>query len=120
MHHEIYHKPDFIRNELIRLMGEGVLVTEGDKHRNQRRLMNPAFGPGILFNLIYHPSISTPFTSAGQVRDLTGIFLDKANEVSVEHLDPASDPHSFSCSSGRSGTPRLAPKHLRLLTEALP
>jgi cytochrome P450 len=44
------------------MMGEGVLIAEGDKHRAQRRLMNPAFGPG-------------------QVRELTGIFLDKANEV---------------------------------------
>jgi hypothetical protein len=54
MHHDVYHKPDIIRHELIRLMGEGVLVTEGDQHRNQRRLLNPAFGPGKSYNLVRH------------------------------------------------------------------
>jgi cytochrome P450 len=49
--------------ELARLIGEGgVLVTEGHHHRTQRKMMNPAFGPG-------------------QIRELTGIFIDKANEV---------------------------------------
>jgi cytochrome P450 len=62
MHAETYYKPDWIRMELIRLMGEGVLVTEGHQHRAQRKMMNPAFGPG-------------------QIRELTGIFVDKANEV---------------------------------------
>jgi cytochrome P450 len=62
MHTDIYHKPELVRVELVRLMGEGVLVTEGQRHRAQRKMMNPAFGHGPL-------------------RELTGIFLDKANEV---------------------------------------
>jgi cytochrome P450 len=39
-----------------------VLVAEGAAHRAQRRVLNPAFGPA-------------------QLRALTGVFLDKANEV---------------------------------------
>jgi cytochrome P450 len=64
MRSDLYWKPESLRRDLIRMMGEGVLVAEGDKHRAQRRLLNPAFGPG-------------------QVRELTAIFLDKANEVRI-------------------------------------
>jgi cytochrome P450 len=59
---DAYHKPSTTRAALTHLVGRGVLVTEGDQHRMQRKALNPAFGPG-------------------QLRDLTGIFLDKANEV---------------------------------------
>ncbi|KAJ3001534.1 hypothetical protein NUW54_g6359 [Trametes sanguinea] len=40
----------------------GVLLVEGEEHRQQRRIMNPAFGPA-------------------QIRDLTEIFLQKADEL---------------------------------------
>ncbi|TFY63791.1 hypothetical protein EVJ58_g3047 [Rhodofomes roseus] len=40
----------------------GLLLAEGERHRQQRRLMNPAFGPA-------------------HVRELTGIFVQKANEL---------------------------------------
>jgi hypothetical protein len=66
MRSDVYWKPEPLRIALSRMMGEGVLVIEGDKHRAQRRLLNPAFGPG-------------------QIRELTGIFLDKANEVGHVH-----------------------------------
>jgi cytochrome P450 len=58
----VYQKSDALRVTIRRYTGDGVLITEGDIHRAQRKLMNPAFGPG-------------------QIRNLTGIFLDKANEV---------------------------------------
>jgi cytochrome P450 len=58
----VYEKPPPTRFELGRILGYGILVSEGAIHRNQRRVLNPAFGPA-------------------QIRDLTGIFLDKANEV---------------------------------------
>jgi cytochrome P450 len=61
-HNEVYQKPAEAQRELTRLLGKGVLVAEGPAHRAQRRALNPAFGPG-------------------QLRALTGIFLDKANEV---------------------------------------
>jgi cytochrome P450 len=53
-----------VRRFLGRALGWGVLVAEGAPHRAQRRVLNPAFGPA-------------------QVRELSGIFLDKSNEVRV-------------------------------------
>ncbi|KAF8816768.1 cytochrome P450 [Phlegmacium glaucopus] len=41
---------------------KGVLVVEGDVHKHQRKILNPAFGPQ-------------------QIRDLTVIFLEKALEL---------------------------------------
>jgi hypothetical protein len=57
-----FHKPSIVRAALAHVLGRGVLVAEDEQHRMQRKALNPAFGPG-------------------QLRDLTGIFLDKANEV---------------------------------------
>jgi cytochrome P450 len=59
---DAFHKPAPIRELLARILGRGVLIAEGAHHRAQRRALSPAFGPA-------------------QLRDLTGIFLDKANEV---------------------------------------
>jgi cytochrome P450 len=57
-----YQKPAQGRYNLSRIVGEGVLITEGETHRKQRRVMNPGFGPV-------------------QVRELTGIFIEKANQL---------------------------------------
>jgi cytochrome P450 len=57
-----YDKPDAKSRPLARLFGSGLLVAVGDEHHMQRRILNPAFGPS-------------------QARALTGIFVDKANEV---------------------------------------
>ncbi|KAH8102301.1 cytochrome P450 [Cristinia sonorae] len=54
-----YQKPETARFNLTSVLGAGVLVTEGEQHRQQRRIMNPAFGPA-------------------QIRDLTSIFLEKS------------------------------------------
>ncbi|KAJ7486941.1 cytochrome P450 [Mycena latifolia] len=58
----IYHKPSVIRFSLERLVGPGILVVEGDVHKQQRKIMNPAFG-------------------APQIRQLTGIFVDKSIQL---------------------------------------
>jgi cytochrome P450 len=58
----VYRKPGVGRRMLTQLVGSGVIVAEGDAHRMQRKALNPAFG-------------------AAQIRELTGVFLDKANEV---------------------------------------
>ncbi|KAJ7494426.1 cytochrome P450 [Mycena galericulata] len=58
----IYHKPATTRYNLGRIVGPGVLVAEGDQHRLQRKIMNPAFG-------------------APQVRELTEIFVNKSLEL---------------------------------------
>jgi cytochrome P450 len=61
-HSDTFEKSLFVRRFLGRALGWGVLVAEGAPHRAQRRVLNPAFGPA-------------------QVRELSGIFLDKSNEV---------------------------------------
>ncbi|TEB31341.1 cytochrome P450 [Coprinellus micaceus] len=62
MNNYIYQKPAAARFGLSQILGNGVLVTEEDKHKQQRRIMNPAFG-------------------AGQIRELTGVFFEKAIEL---------------------------------------
>ncbi|OCH86067.1 cytochrome P450 [Obba rivulosa] len=44
------------------IVGRGMLFSEDEQHRRQRRIMNPAFGPG-------------------QIRDLTDVFIEKAIEL---------------------------------------
>ncbi|KAF9265256.1 cytochrome P450 [Marasmius fiardii PR-910] len=68
---EIYEKPDVTRYMLSRITGHGVLVTEGDKHKKQRKVMNPAFGPS-------------------QIRALTDIFIEKSIELRdiwISHIE---------------------------------
>ncbi|KAL4261304.1 Cytochrome P450 superfamily protein [Pleurotus pulmonarius] len=62
MNTDVYQKPEMTRHALGRVLGEGVLIVEGEKHRRQRKIMNPAFGPI-------------------QVRDLTEIFVQKAIQL---------------------------------------
>ncbi|KAI0717342.1 cytochrome P450 [Fomitopsis betulina] len=87
-HSADYWKPKFARVSLREFLGEGLLVVEGEKHRQevsscietthqstdrrrlvQRRVMNPAFGPA-------------------QIRELTEIFVEKAGQLSAywKHL----------------------------------
>ncbi|PPQ72759.1 hypothetical protein CVT24_012799 [Panaeolus cyanescens] len=59
----IYQKPLFFRYHLSSLVGNnGLLTVEEDRHRQQRRIMNPAFGPA-------------------QIRELTGIFLEQSAKL---------------------------------------
>ncbi|KAI0824809.1 cytochrome P450 [Trametes gibbosa] len=58
-HHEFYTRPHENLKFLTETLGQGLLFVQGEKHKQQRRIMNPAFGPT-------------------QVRDLTEIFLQKA------------------------------------------
>ncbi|KAJ3812883.1 cytochrome P450 monooxygenase [Lentinula aff. lateritia] len=62
MHHYVYQKHDASRFHFTRIVGPGLLVAEGDHHKLQRRVMNPAFGPA-------------------PVRDLTETFIDKSLEL---------------------------------------
>ncbi|KAJ7640464.1 cytochrome P450 [Mycena polygramma] len=58
----IYTKPENARYNFARMLGRGVLVAEGEEHRQQRKVMNPAFG-------------------APQIRELTEIFVTKSLEL---------------------------------------
>ncbi|KAL0061794.1 hypothetical protein AAF712_011311, partial [Marasmius tenuissimus] len=57
-----YQKPELVLFITRRLIGNGLFVIEGDAHRKQRKVMNPAFGPA-------------------EIRNLTGIFLEKSVEL---------------------------------------
>ncbi|KAJ6571058.1 cytochrome P450 [Mycena capillaripes] len=59
---ETYQKSEWSRFSLERIVGPGLLVVEGDIHKHQRRIMNPAFGPA-------------------QVRELTEIFVEKSIQL---------------------------------------
>ncbi|KAF9236873.1 cytochrome P450 [Melanogaster broomeanus] len=62
IHSTDYQKPSQARYFLSQILGEGVFFVEGAQHRQQRRIMNPAFGPA-------------------QIRDLTSIFFTKAIQL---------------------------------------
>ncbi|TFK60962.1 cytochrome P450 [Pluteus cervinus] len=62
MNSQDYQKPDEMRQGLSQIVGPGVLVVEGEKHKQQRRVMNPAFG-------------------AAQIRELTEVFVDKSVQL---------------------------------------
>ncbi|KAI0743350.1 cytochrome P450 [Daedaleopsis nitida] len=62
-HTTYYEKPLESLKDLARILGEdGIIVIEGERHKRQRRVMNPAFGPT-------------------QIRELTEVFLAKANDL---------------------------------------
>ncbi|CAA7265269.1 unnamed protein product [Cyclocybe aegerita] len=58
----VYQKPDAVRHNLRMILGNGLVVVEGEKHRQQRKIMNPAFGPA-------------------QIREMVGIFIEKGVEL---------------------------------------
>ncbi|KDQ07868.1 hypothetical protein BOTBODRAFT_38425 [Botryobasidium botryosum FD-172 SS1] len=57
-----FPKPEESRAAVGEIFGKGLLFAEGDVHKRQRRIMNPAF-------------------SAAHVRALTPVFLDKSYEL---------------------------------------
>ncbi|KZP14576.1 cytochrome P450 [Athelia psychrophila] len=58
-HSYTYQKPAQVKYTLGRMLGKGLLFVEEDQHKQQRKIMQPAFGPA-------------------QVRALTAIFTEKA------------------------------------------
>ncbi|KAF8894813.1 cytochrome P450 [Infundibulicybe gibba] len=66
-----YQKPEVARYNLNRVVGPGLLVVEEDKHKLQRKVMNPAFG-------------------AAQVRGLTEIFVEKSIQLREKWADESS------------------------------
>ncbi|EIW75595.1 cytochrome P450 [Coniophora puteana RWD-64-598 SS2] len=72
-----YPRSDEARLQLARVMapGHGLFNVEGEGHKIQRKVMNPAFGPI-------------------QLRDLTHIFVEKANSLRDAWLDQIGDAPS--------------------------
>ncbi|EJF57948.1 cytochrome P450 [Dichomitus squalens LYAD-421 SS1] len=73
-----YPKPDFVRDALASMAAgyEGLLTAEGDMHRKQRKILNPAF-------------------SAAQIRSLTPIFWETAIRLRDIWLDITASPKAF-------------------------
>ncbi|KAG9128434.1 hypothetical protein FRC07_012542 [Ceratobasidium sp. 392] len=61
-HTNSFPKPENVRRSLADVLGEGLLFSEADAHKRQRRIMNPSFGPP-------------------QVRDLVPVFWQKSNKL---------------------------------------
>ncbi|KAI0267369.1 cytochrome P450 [Gloeopeniophorella convolvens] len=57
-----FHKSITVRQSLGELLGEGLLSVEGEQHKQQRRVINPAFG-------------------SLQIRKFTEMFVNKSNQV---------------------------------------
>ncbi|KZT70528.1 cytochrome P450 [Daedalea quercina L-15889] len=80
MNHVLNHAQTYAKSAedtfyLGKIFGHGLLTVEGDQHKQQRRIVNPAFGPA-------------------QVRELTEIFVDKAQQLRDIWIDGASNPGS--------------------------
>ncbi|PVG01578.1 cytochrome P450 [Serendipita vermifera] len=58
----VYQKPEEFRYSLGDLLGHGLLFAEGQDHKRQRRIMNPAFG-------------------TMHIKEMTKVFVDKSNEL---------------------------------------
>ncbi|KAK0546203.1 hypothetical protein OC845_004723 [Tilletia horrida] len=63
-----FEKPKFVRDFLTNVLGEGVLVSEGEKHRRARRVLQPAF-------------------TLGTIRALTPVFFKYALQLRKSWLD---------------------------------
>ncbi|KII91537.1 hypothetical protein PLICRDRAFT_173371 [Plicaturopsis crispa FD-325 SS-3] len=61
-HTDDWEKPASIRAHLAPIVGTGILLVEGEQHKLQRKILNPAFGPN-------------------QIRALTEIFVDKSIQL---------------------------------------
>ncbi|KZT70526.1 cytochrome P450 [Daedalea quercina L-15889] len=93
IHHVLIHSYDYPKPKLdafliSEVFGHGLLVVEGDRHRKQRRTMNPAFG-------------------LAQLRELSGIFVEKARELRdlwEAHISASGDAFTFDVAADLSKT----------------
>ncbi|GAA5844473.1 hypothetical protein JCM9279_006317 [Rhodotorula babjevae] len=60
-----YPRPEEARSALAMILGKGVLFVDGDDHRRHRRVMNPAFAPAHMRNLV-----PVFFKHANHLRDI--------------------------------------------------
>jgi len=76
----IMNAPEFEKGKegrefLGRLLGNGILAIEGPKHRQQRKIMSPAFG-------------------LPQIKEYTRLFVEKANELRDVLMAKVAQPHT--------------------------
>jgi len=58
----VYIKPSFARRQVANLWGPGLPFVEGEQHKKQRKILNPAFGPV-------------------HIRDFTELFVEKSIQL---------------------------------------
>ncbi|OCH85826.1 cytochrome P450 [Obba rivulosa] len=86
--HHILTQPDIFgkSGRVSPLLGKGLLAAEGEQHRNQRHVMNPAFGPA-------------------QIRELTSLFLEKSlqlRDVWMSQIEQQDDVAPINVADGLS------------------
>ncbi|KZT70529.1 cytochrome P450 [Daedalea quercina L-15889] len=94
MNHILNHVQTYTKSEedtffLGKVFGHGLLTVEGEQHRQQRRIMNPAFGPA-------------------QIRELTDIFVDKAQQLRDFWNDKMKKPNEPTMIEVTSGLSKAA------------
>ncbi|KAJ7121087.1 cytochrome P450 [Mycena epipterygia] len=62
LHSYLYQKAPSVRYTLSRIVGTGLIFVEGDDHKAQRKILNPAFG-------------------IPQIRELTSVFVEKSIQL---------------------------------------
>lgn len=91
-----YPKPNAIRGDLGRILGYGVLFAEGDDHKRQRKIMNPAFGPAALRALV-----PTFFALSYDLRDRWNTLIDDgAIDVTAWKSEAAANEYDATRTAG--------------------
>ena len=125
---EHFRKPDFQSDALGDLLGEGLLLSEGDTWREQRQLTNPAFAMGRLANfadrIVDHADTMLDSWHDGQTvnveQEMTAVTLDviadlmlgvELSEERVETVRQSLDPlgAQFEPDPVRFATPNWVP-----------
>ncbi|KAE8230908.1 hypothetical protein A4X09_0g4756 [Tilletia walkeri] len=81
-----FEKPKFVRDFLTNVLGEGILVSEGETHRRARRVLQPAF-------------------TLGTIRALTPVFFKYALQMRrnlLDSIDATEGPASRAFMPGQS------------------
>ena len=68
-----------MRKAIERVLGKGVLTAEGDRHKRQRKVLNPAFSTSSIRRMV-------PIFSA-KARDLVNILLDDVKLQSAQGIN---------------------------------
>ncbi len=74
----MFPKPEQTRQAMTNMLGNGVLVAEGDDHKKQRKVLNSSFSPAA-------------------IREMVPIFFDKAYELR-DKMATMIDDHSITAS----------------------
>ena len=75
----IYVKPELDRNILQNILGDGLLTAEGDMHRRQRKVLNPAFTTGYIREIVH--------IFSEKAEDLVNIVFEQLKSQTAEGIE---------------------------------